>query len=175
VNNKTFAQFSCKPGFNQGGLTNFISIYEIDGKNLKLTGRISIDENKLEKEVPFITPADENKFYEFIVLQENNYGNSTPIMLTLGNLTSNRISLSGQIDTQTLLKLSGIVLGVFFFFCLCSCCCCDDLIRSPDNPFRKWCNPVYPKEENHYAEFPIFTHDQKNPFPHNEHSNETKY
>jgi len=70
VNNKTFAQFSCKPGFNQGGLTSFLTIYELNDKQLKLSGRVNIDESKFDKEVPYITPADVDKYYEFLIMQE---------------------------------------------------------------------------------------------------------
>ena len=29
MNNKTYAQFTCKPGFNQGGHSAFLTIYEV--------------------------------------------------------------------------------------------------------------------------------------------------
>lgn len=140
VNNKTFAQFSCKPGHNQGGQTSFLSIYELVDKQLKLSGRVNIDESKLDKEVPYITPADEDKYYEFLIMQENNYGNSSSVILTLGNQQDMKQSVTFNI--KNFYMIGAVIAGIFLLFCLCGCCCCSDLCTSgkSDNPFCKCCS-----------------------------------
>ena len=141
VNNKTFAQFSCRPGFNQGGLTSFLTIYEISlsDRQLKLSGRVNIDESKVDKEVPYITPADEDKYYEFLIMQENNYGNSTPVELTLGIPDEDKSMASWDSKNIMMVGFGGMIL--FFFLCVCSCCCCTDLFSTAksDNPCCKCC------------------------------------
>jgi hypothetical protein len=139
VNNKTFAQFSCKPGFNQGGSVSFLTIYEKVEQQLKLSGRVNIDESKIDKEVPYITPADEDKYYEFLIMQENNHGNSTPILLTLGQ--SMEIRQSKPMDTKTVYTIAGIAGGIFLFVCVCACCCCNEFCSTTksDNPCLKCC------------------------------------
>ncbi|CAF0842396.1 unnamed protein product [Brachionus calyciflorus] len=142
VNNKTFAQFSCKPGHNQGGSTSFLSIYEVIDQHLKLSGRVNIDESKMDKEVPYISPADEDKYYEFLIMQENNYGNSTSILLTLGTLKDSKAMHS--INFKNFYIIAGGIAGVFFIFCLCGCCCCSDIFGGSsknDNSFCKCCSP----------------------------------
>lgn len=139
VNNKTFAQFSCRPGHNQGGSSSFLSIYEIVDKQLKLSGRVNIDESKLDKEVPYITPADEDKYYEFLIMQENNFGNSSSIILTLGTPRDPKQMVT--FDFKNIYMIAGIVAGILFLFCLCACCCCNDICSSSksDNAFCKCC------------------------------------
>lgn len=143
VNNKTYAQFSCKPGFNQGGLTSFLTIYEVNpiDKQLKLSGRVNIDESKTDKEVPYITPADEDKYYEFLIMQENNYGNSTAITLTLGTSAEAK---EIQFWSSNNLLLVGCGTGVLLFvFFVCICCCITDGFSSSksDNPCCRCCAP----------------------------------
>jgi hypothetical protein len=131
VNNKSFAQFSCKPGFNQGGSVSFLSIYEIIDKNMKLSGRVNIDENKIDKEVPYITPVDENGFYEYVLIQENNYGNSTSIYLSLGESSDKKSNSKGDAKHKYLIAV--LIVAVLLFIFLCSSCCCSDLIISLRN------------------------------------------
>lgn len=143
VNNKTFAQFSCKPGFNQGGETSFLTIYEVDlpSKELKLSGRVNIDEGKTNQEVPFITPANKGHYYEFLIMQENNYGNSTSIVLTLGvNNKAEAVTFWSNKKTVYL----GAAAGFFAFIVLICCfCCLTDVCSSTknDNPCCKCCQP----------------------------------
>lgn len=124
VNNKTFAQFSCKPGYNQGGSSSFLTIYEIVDKQLKLSGRVNIDESKVDKEVPYITPADEDKYYEFLIMQENNYGNSTSIVLTLGTLPEAKPN--ALFELRNVYWIAGGGAALLLIICVCSCCCCSD-------------------------------------------------
>jgi len=130
VNNKTYAQFSCKPGFNQGGHTSFLTIYEINpgDKHLKLSGRVNIDEGKIDQEVPYITPADQDKYYEFLIMQENNYGNSTSIMLTLGQSEeAKEVEFWSTKNIFIIAVGSGMVLFILF---VCVCCCLADLMSN---------------------------------------------
>jgi hypothetical protein len=131
VNNKTFAQFSCKPGFNQGGSISFLSIYEIIDKKMKLSGRVNIDENKSDKEVPYITPVEENGYYEYVLMQENNYGNSTSIFLSLGQ--SNEYNLNSSNDNKNILMMIGMSFGALIIIILCGSCCCSDIFLSFKN------------------------------------------
>jgi hypothetical protein len=126
VNNKTFAQFSCRPGFNQGGLSSFLSIYELSvpGKELKLSGRVNIDENNVDQEVPYITPADKNNYYEFIIMQENNYGNSTSVLLTLGS-PANKQGMGSLASNRTIFTVVGVIGAFLLLLFLCACCCCS--------------------------------------------------
>ena len=141
VNNKTFAQFSCKPGFNQGGLSSFLTIYEVNlnDRELKLSGRVNIDEGKLNQEVPFITPADEEKYYEFLIMQENNYGNSTSILLNLG--TNKDPKTVKFWENKSTIMIGSSVTFIAFILLICCCCCLSDLFSSKsDNPFCKCCS-----------------------------------
>ena len=143
VNNKTFAQFSCKPGFNQGGKISFLTIYEVDlpSKELKLSGRVNIDEGKINQEVPFITPAKKDHYYEFLIMQENNYGNSTSIVLTLGvNNKAEAVTFWNDKKTVYLGAIAGLIA---FIVLLCCCCCLTDICSSTknDNPCCKCCQP----------------------------------
>lgn len=138
VNNKTFAQFSCKPGYNQGGSSSFLTIYEIVDKQLKLSGRVNIDESKLDKEVPYITPADEDKYYEFLIMQENNFGNSTSVLLTLGTLPINKSS--PLFDFKNSYPYIAAGAGFILLVCICSCCCCSDVCSSKSEGFCKCCS-----------------------------------
>lgn len=142
VNNKTYAQFSCKPGFNQGGLTSFLTIYEINpmDKELKLSGRVNIDESKTDKEVPYITPADQDKYYEFLIMQENNYGNSTSIVLTLG--VSEETKEVEFWSSKNMLMIGTGSAILIFIFLVCACCCFSDSFSSTksDNPCCKCCS-----------------------------------
>lgn len=140
VNNKTFAQFSCKPGHNQGGSTSFLSIYEIFDQKLKLSGRVNIDESKMDKEVPYISPADEDKYYEFLIMQENNYGNSTSILLTLG--TPKDAKKMTTLNFNNFYLIGGAIVSSLLIFCICGCCCCSDVCGSSrtDNIFCKCCS-----------------------------------
>lgn len=131
VNNKTFAQFSCKPGYNQGGSSSFLTIYEIVDKQLKLSGRVNIDESKMDKEVPYITPADEDKYYEFLIMQENNYGNSTSVLLTLGTLPESKPS--PLFELRNVYWIAGGAAALLLVICVCSCCCCSDSFTSSKN------------------------------------------
>lgn len=133
VNNKTFAQFSCRPGFNQGGSNSFLTIYEqsLPDKQLKLSGRVNIDESKGDKDVPYITPADEDKYYEFVIMQENNYGNSTSVLLTLG--TPEEMKVANFWDSKSTFIIAGAVALVIFVICACTCCCCSDLLNKPSS------------------------------------------
>jgi hypothetical protein len=140
VNNKTYAQFSCKPGFNQGGVTSFLTIYEINpiDKQLKLSGRVNIDEGKSDKEVPYITPADEDKYYEFLIMQENNYGNSTSIMLTLGVSEETKEVEFWHSKNVFMIGIGAGILIFILFLCLC-CCFADSLtcFKTSDNACLK--------------------------------------
>jgi hypothetical protein len=140
VNNKTFAQFSCKPGFNQGGSVSFLSIYEIIDKKMKLSGRVNIDENKLDKEVPYITPVEEDSFYEYVLMQENNYGNSSSIFLSLGE--SNDYKLNSTTETKNIFMIIGMSIGGLFLIILCGSCCCSDILLSFKND-NLCCNSCY--------------------------------
>ena len=131
VNNKTFAQFSCKPGFNQGGSTSYLTIYERTpgDKSLKFAGRVNIAAESLsDAEVPYITSAEEDKYYEFLIFQENNYGNSTPILLTLG--VSQKVKSSFHLDTRTIYMIAAISAVVIFVMFVCACCCCSEVVSS---------------------------------------------
>lgn len=139
VNNKTFAQFSCRPGFNQGGSISFLSIYELVNKELKLSGRVNIDENKFDKEVPYITPVDPSSYYEYVIMQENNYGNSTSILLTLGEPSD--LKAHPMMETKNVYVVGGSIVGILFFLFVCGSCCCSDLCVSvkSDNFCCKCC------------------------------------
>ena len=143
VSNKTFARFSCKPGFNQGGYTSFLTIYEVgssDRELLKLSGRVNINESKLDQEVLFITSADEDKYYEFLIMQENNYGNSTSIRLHLG--ASKDIVLVKFWKTKSAIMIAtGVSLMTVSLLIYCCCCCLNDLFSSnrSENPCCQCC------------------------------------
>ena len=128
VNNKTFAQFGCRPGHNQGGASSFLTIYELVDKQLKLSGRVNIDESKMDKEVPYITPADEDKYYEFLIVQENNYGNSSSVLLTLGSLP--QAKSSPLFELRNVYYIAGAGAALLLLICVCSCCCCSDSFSS---------------------------------------------
>jgi hypothetical protein len=150
VNNKTFAQFSCRPGYNQGGTSSFLTIYELSpgDKQMKLSGRVNIDESKVDKDVPYITPADEDKYYEFLIMQENNYGNSTSVLLTLGNPQETKVA--SVFESKKVYMIGGIVAAVVFVVCLCGCCCCSDLLSGTksDNACCKCCSPSDPLDDD---------------------------
>jgi hypothetical protein len=143
INNKTFAQFSCKPGHNQGGSSSFLSIYErTNTGNTVLSGRVNIaDDSMMSREVSFITPADQEKYYEFLLYQENNYGNSTPVFLTLGVSQKAKASFS-LLPTRTIYAIAaGAAIFIFVVF-ICACCCCSDLFGSSskgESGCCKWC------------------------------------
>lgn len=150
MNNKTYAQFTCKPGFNQGGLTSFLTIYEIDlvDKTLKLSGRVNIDDGNLNQEIPFITPTNEFEYYEFLVMQENNYGNSTSVKLTLG--VNNQAKASHWMEDKKMVIVgAGAGLLVFVVF-ICCCCCLTDMFTQSksDNPCCKCCSPSDQNEDD---------------------------
>ena len=144
VNNKTFAQFACRPGFNQGGSVSFLSIYELVDKQLKLSGRVNIDENRLDtdKEVPYITPAEPDSYYEYVVMQENNFGNSTSVLLTLGEPADRRPGVSGYAEAaaRKLFTIGAGVVAAVIALAICATCCCSDLIRN-DSSCCKCCFP----------------------------------
>lgn len=102
----------------------------------------------MDKEVPYITPADEDKYYEFLIMQENNFGNSTSILLTLGTQKDSK-SMS-SIDLKNFYIIAGGIIGVFLIFCLCGCCCCSDLCSSTknDNAFCKCCSSNEANEDD---------------------------
>ena len=132
VNNKTFAQFSCTPGFNQGGTTAFLTIYEVSldhDRHLKLSGRVNIDESRQDKEVPYITPADADKYYEFLVMQENNYGNSTSVLLTLGTSQETKSAVNA-FEFRTIYTIVGVGGGFLLFVVMCACCCGHDVFMA---------------------------------------------
>jgi hypothetical protein len=133
VNNKTYAQFSCRPGHNQGGSTSFLTIYERStsgGANtLKLSGRVNIaDDSMMNKEVPYITPAEKDSYYEFLIFQENNFGNSTAILLTLGE--SQKEASGWRVPPRTMYMIAIVAACVIFVVFVCSCCCCSDVCSS---------------------------------------------
>jgi hypothetical protein len=144
VNNKTFAQFSCKPGFNQGGASSFLTIYELVDKHLKLSGRVNIDESKQDKEVPYITPADEDKYYEFLIMQENNFGNSSSVLLTLGQVPVARSS--SLFDLKNIYMIAGVAGGILLLICVCSCCCCNDIFSTSSKSDASFCTRCCPSD-----------------------------
>jgi hypothetical protein len=160
VNNKTFAQFSCKAGFNQGGISSFLNIYELIGadREMKPSGRVNIDESKIDKEIPYITPADRDKYYEFVIMQENNYGNSSSVLLTLG--TSPEMSAKSFWESsRTLWTILGIAGCLILFICVCSCCCCTELFSSSksDSACAKCCpmSDSMDEESSTYKKAPL--------------------
>ena len=130
VSNKTYAQFSCRPGHNQGGTVSFLSVYEKTGAGgLVLSGRVNIaDESMMYKEVPYITPADPDKYYEFVLYQENNYGNSTPVFLSLGEPKNEKAGF--HLPAKTIYIIGAVAAVVIFVLFVCGCCCCSDLCGS---------------------------------------------
>lgn len=92
----------------------------------------------MDKEVPYITPADEDKYYEFLIMQENNYGNSTSVLLSLGSLPESKSS--PLFELKNIYMIAAIAAGVLFVICVCSCCCCSDLMSTkPDGLCAKCC------------------------------------
>ena len=89
--NRTRGQIDCKTGFNQNGTKLEINVYErlADG-TLKHAGSVNVyDADKDEKTrttVGYLTKElDEMEYYEFVIIQTNNYGNSEEVVLTIGN------------------------------------------------------------------------------------------
>lgn len=158
MNNKTYAQFTCKPGFNQGGLTAFLTIYEvnIEDNSLKLSGRVNIDGSGSNQEVPFITPTNEHQYYEFLIMQENNYGNSTAIKLTLG--VSNTAKKTSWVENKKMVLVGAGASVLAFLLFICCCCCLTDMFQSTksDNPCCKCCAPSdsHDDDESTYKKAP---------------------
>lgn len=123
TNNKTTAQINCQIGFNQGGTKSEFVVYErLSDGTLKHSGSVNVYETR-QKEVGYLTKElDENKYYEFAVMQTNNYGNSSLIILSIGQ---KEIVKAGLTDKQ--LKFMSIVAAVTvgcLLICVCFCCCC---------------------------------------------------
>ncbi len=141
MNNKTYAQFTCRPGFNQGGSTSFLTIYEVNlsDDSLKLSGRVNIDGSYTNQEVPFITPTDASEYYEFLIMQENNYGNSTAVKLSLG--VSNTAKKTHWMEDKKMVMIGGAAGLVVFLFFVCCCCCLTDMfsVGKADNACCKCC------------------------------------
>lgn len=83
--NKTTAQINCQVGFNQGGARSEFVVYErLNDGTLKHSGSVNIYDTK-QTEVGYLTKEiDEYDYYEFVVMQSNNYGNSSQVVLTIG-------------------------------------------------------------------------------------------
>jgi hypothetical protein len=132
TNNKTTAQINCQIGFNQGGTRSEFVVYErlVDG-TLKHSGSVNVYETR-QKEVGYLTKElDENKYYEFAVMQTNNYGNSSLVILTIGK---KEIEKSGITQEQLkLILIIGSSLAVCLFLCLCCCCCCSNCYSNGSN------------------------------------------
>jgi hypothetical protein len=84
--NKTAAQINCKVGFNQGGSSSEFVVYErnLENNTLRHSGSVNIH-NTGQTEFGYLTKEiDEHKYYEFVVMQKNNYGNSTEVVVSIG-------------------------------------------------------------------------------------------
>ena len=107
-----------------------------------LSGRVNIADNSMmSSDVSFITPADQEKYYEFLLYQENNYGNSTPVFLTLGVSQKAKASFT-LLPARTIYMIAaGAAVAIFVLF-VCACCCCSDLFggsSKSESVCCKWC------------------------------------
>lgn len=149
MNNKTYAQFTCKPGFNQGGHSAFLTIYEVnlETNELKISGRVNIDDGNMNQEIPFITPTNRDEYYEFLIMQENNYGNSTAVKLSLG--VNNKVKTAHWMERKkTVFIGAGAGLLAFVLF-ICCCCCLTDMFsqHKSDSACCRCCSPDMDAED----------------------------
>jgi hypothetical protein len=85
--NKTRGQIGCKTGFNQNGTKLEVNVYErINDGTLKYAGSVNVYEEKAVSSLGYLTKElDEMAYYEFVVIQTNNYGNSEQVELSIGS------------------------------------------------------------------------------------------
>ena len=76
-----------------------------------------------------ITPADADKYYEFLVMQENNYGNSTSVLLTLGTSQETKSAVNA-FEFRTIYTIVGVGGGFLLFVVMCACCCGHDVFMA---------------------------------------------
>jgi hypothetical protein len=83
--NKTAAQINCKIGYNQGGSISEFIVYErLNDGLLRHSGSVSIHDST-QTDFGYLTKEiDEHAYYEFVVMQRNNYGNSTEVLVSIG-------------------------------------------------------------------------------------------
>ena len=103
TSNKTRGQIDCKTGFNQNGTKLEFNVYErLSDGTLKHAGSVNVYEEKSVSSVGYLTKElDEMEYYEFVIIQTNNYGNSEEVPLYIG------IKEKGKIN---------IIISIFIYF-----------------------------------------------------------